>query len=384
MSGPVIQGWCPGAHRPMAAADGLVVRVRPSLGQVTPAQARGIADLALRFGTGLIELTSRANLQLRGVADHTGLMLALDGLGLIDADPAFEARRNITLTPFRDAGGREEQIAAALEDALRDPGLASLPGKFGFVVDTGAVRRLAATSGDIRLEAAGGDLVVRADGCETGMAVASISDAVEAAVALARWFLGSGGVGADGRGRMARHLMTTPLPEALKGAALPDAPEVPARPGFHDGLALFAAPFGQMAAQDLRALADAAPESLRVTPWRMLALPGLRQLPALPQGHELIVSPDDPRLRVLACTGAPGCPQASVETRQLAARLAPYLPDGELLHVSGCAKGCAHPARATVTLVGRAGKFDLIRDGAPWGSPDQTGLAPETLTDMIR
>ena len=29
MSAPVIQGWCPGALRPMMSGDGLVVRVRP-------------------------------------------------------------------------------------------------------------------------------------------------------------------------------------------------------------------------------------------------------------------------------------------------------------------------------------------------------------------
>jgi precorrin-3B synthase len=50
MSEPAIRGWCPGAHRPMASGDGLVVRVRPPLGELTPAQAEGLADLADRFG----------------------------------------------------------------------------------------------------------------------------------------------------------------------------------------------------------------------------------------------------------------------------------------------------------------------------------------------
>ena len=50
-------------------------------------------------------------------------------------------------------------------------------------------------------------------------------------------------------------------------------------------------------------------------------------------------------LRVIACTGAPGCLQAHAATRPLARALAPKLT--ETLHVSGCAKGCAHPDRSS-------------------------------------
>ena len=75
--------------------------------------------------------------------------------------------------------------------------------------------------------------------------------------------------------------------------------------------------------------------------------------------------------------------QASVRTRDLARDLAPHLPPGRRLHVSGCAKGCAHPEPAEVTLVGRDGAFDLVRDGAPWDEPALWSLHPDTLTDMI-
>ncbi|HEX9857735.1 MAG TPA: precorrin-3B synthase, partial [Paracoccaceae bacterium] len=60
-TGPVIQGWCPGALRPMLSGDGLVVRVRPRLGRLTPDQAAGIAALARAHGTGLLDLSARAN-----------------------------------------------------------------------------------------------------------------------------------------------------------------------------------------------------------------------------------------------------------------------------------------------------------------------------------
>ena len=64
-----IQGWCPGALRPMPSGDGLVVRIRPPLGRLTQAQGQGIAELAARYAQPLLDLTSRANLQLRGIAE---------------------------------------------------------------------------------------------------------------------------------------------------------------------------------------------------------------------------------------------------------------------------------------------------------------------------
>ncbi|BBI51636.1 hypothetical protein HORIV_40570 [Vreelandella olivaria] len=63
---PSIKGWCPGAWRPMATGDGLLVRVRPPLGELSRAQLLALCDAAETFGSGLIELTSRANFQLRG------------------------------------------------------------------------------------------------------------------------------------------------------------------------------------------------------------------------------------------------------------------------------------------------------------------------------
>ncbi len=385
MSTPGIRGWCPGAHRPMTSGDGLVVRVRPALGQITPDQALGLAELAGRFASGVVELTNRANLQLRGVEDHAGLLERLAGLALLDFDPAVEARRNIVLSPFRKAGGIDEQIAQGLAEGLTDAALAGLPGKFGLVVDCGAVRWLAAVSGDIRIERAGDSLIVRADGCPTGRAVPDADTAVALALAMARWFLGSGGVGADGRGRMARHLGAgASLPPQLRGDAIPADTCAQPGPGPLGGDFLAAASFGQLAASDLRALAYSGVASLRITPWRSMVLPGLRDASALGSDHGLILQADDPRLRVLVCTGAPGCVQASVETRALAMRLAPHVPAGCVLHVSGCAKGCAHPGQADITLVGREGCFDLVRAGAPWDKPCESGLAPETLARVIR
>lgn len=82
-----VQGWCPGALRPMVSGDGLVLRIRPHGGRLLSDQARLIADLSQEHGNGLIDLTSRANMQLRGLdqAGHRAVIDALSGAGLIDA-----------------------------------------------------------------------------------------------------------------------------------------------------------------------------------------------------------------------------------------------------------------------------------------------------------
>ena len=87
---------------------------------------------------------------------------------------------------------------------------------------------------------------------------------------------------------------------------------------------------------------------------------------------------------VHACPGAPLCPQATVATTELATALAAQ-SEGSL-HVSGCAKGCAFPRQAQRTLVGRAGKFDLVLNGKPWDGPARRGLDPACaakLADLI-
>jgi precorrin-3B synthase len=193
-------------------------------------------------------------------------------------------------------------------------------------------------------------------------------------LALARWFVQSGGISGE-RGRMAAHL--------ARGAVLPTIfTEVPAtsttpfspEPGPVAQGVLVGFEFGQVPAEMLTALSDLG--ALRVTPWRMLLIEGANAMPDLPG---LITQPDDPMLRVIACTGAPGCRQATQPTRALARSLAPHLPDGAVLHVSGCGKGCAHPGPTNFTLTAQAAGFDLIRDGHARDLPQRSGLTAEFL-----
>ena len=133
-----VKGWCPGALRPMMSGDGLVVRVRPFGGRLRRAQADGIASLAAAHGNGLVDVSSRGNLQIRGVSpeSHPVLIEGLKLMGLIDPTPEVESRRNILVTPFWKPSDETEILAAMLTDALAAADAPELPGKFGFAVDT--------------------------------------------------------------------------------------------------------------------------------------------------------------------------------------------------------------------------------------------------------
>lgn len=369
MSDFAVKGWCPDAWHPMMAGDGLLVRVKPRLGRLTRGQVLGLCDAVMAHGNGLIDVTRRANLQIRGVRE-LGWPVLLDrllALDLVDADPAIEIRRNILVAPNWRYGDDSHRIASELQERLGE--LPDLPGKVGFVVDAGQASALSGEAGDFRIERGGeGSLIVRADGRRAGVAVAAGMEA-DALIALANWFVASGGAHA---GRAVRHEVA--LPDWANGDILPLPPTARIAPGRHDLGMAYGLPFGRVEARMLAGMMEPpATEAVRLTPWRVLLLEGA---PAVPL-EGLLCDPTDPLLRAEACPGAPHCPQATVETRDLARRLAPHV-EGRL-HVSGCAKGCVHPHPADVTLTGRDGLFDLSLNARAGGPSLRSALGPAEL-----
>ncbi|MDE2239449.1 MAG: precorrin-3B synthase [Rhodospirillales bacterium] len=330
----IVKGWCPGAWRPMMAEDGLILRIRPPEGRLSAMQAQGLAALAREEGQARISLTSRANLQMRGVRPerHEPLLQGLAELGLLDDDEAMETARNIIVTPFWQADDGTLRLAHALAQAL--PEFPALPGKFGFAIDCGARPVLGDVSADIRLERnAAGRLLVRADGSETGDEVTEAT-AIPRMKAMAEWFLAQGG-----------KRMRQIFPDAHRQTGFAPVPG-PSEAGM-----LVAFAFGEIPLETLARLGE-----MRLTPWRMVLLPGVETLPEMPG---TILTPNDPMLRVFACTGAPNCAQGFAPVRDLAAGLAAHLPAGTSLHVSGCGKGCAHQTPANFTLVAGTEGFTL-------------------------
>ncbi|PAU76913.1 cobalamin biosynthesis protein CobG [Halomonas salipaludis] len=379
MDEPRIKGWCPGAWRPMATGDGLLVRVRPRLGRLTRQQMLALCEAAETFGSGLVELTSRANLQLRGVSEASwpGLMDYLVEHGLVDPDPDSERRPQLLLAPDWQADDATFEAARLLEARLDE--LPALPAKWGLAIDAGVAPLLGEVSADLRIErSAPGSLIVRADGRELGTPVDSPAAAVELLVRLANWFVDSGGYDA---GRMRRH--TAPLP-AWAPAVMAPAEAGPRLPlgAYLEGEGAWGRvvglPFGRAPAAALRAAVDsAAVSAVRVTPWRRLLVEG--EAPTAVPG--LLDDDRDPRLCVDVCPGAPHCEQASVETLALAERLSGRIEGS--VHVSGCAKGCARQTLADLCLSGRDGRFDLIVSGRADGTPDATGLSETDVIEYI-
>lgn len=357
-----IKGWCPSAHRPMMSGDGLLVRIHPRKARLTAQETHALCDAALAYGNGMIDVTSRANLQIRGVSEagYPALLERLIEVGLVDPDPAKEAAHSITVTPFWHLGDLTDRLATVLGATQR----LDLPDKMGIVVDAGLAPMLTTVSGDFRFETdETGGLVLRADGAIAGWSI-SESDAPAALVEMAEWFLKTGGAE---KGRMARHLRETDLPPEWQTNP-PVVGGGPPTPGAaHDGH-LYGVPFGQTDAIALKDLMNKTGAShIRLTPWRMLYLEDAAKVDV-----PGFLSAPDPLLDVYACPGAPACAQASVATRDLARLLVPKIKGR--LHVSGCAKGCARRTPTAITLVGRNGRFDLVQDGTPADTPIKTGL----------
>jgi precorrin-3B synthase len=94
---------------------------------------------------------------------------------------------------------------------------------------------------------------------------------------------------------------------------------------------------------------------------------------------------------VVACAGAPICASADIAARalapQIAAAAAPHLDGSFKIHISGCAKGCAHPAPATLTVVGTPAGCALISNGSTRDAPFKivaTSELPDAIASIAR
>ncbi|TCH98173.1 precorrin-3B synthase [Roseococcus sp. SYP-B2431] len=364
------RGACPSLAVPMQTGDGLLLRA-PAC-DWTPAMALAIARSAAAFGNGVVEITARGNLQLRGLRPETAGPCgeSLVALGIADA-PAVMAGPLAGRDPLELADPRG--IAAAVAASWPE-GLAP---KTSVVVDGGGALHLDAVAADLRLVAMEeGGWLLGLDGVTTRwLARVDSTGAAEAVLRQLRR-LGT---------RRARDM-------PVESGTTPPPARAPAEPiGRHAAGAIgVAGAFGTLDAPVLAAFAEALPPQalLRPAPGRALLVLGIGveeggTLLATAGRLGLVTDPSDPRRRIAACPGAPACASAEAATRPLAAALAalPDLPG--MLHVSGCAKGCAHPGPAAITLVGRDGGFGLVRAGGPRDLP-ACHLAPGEVAAALR
>jgi precorrin-3B synthase len=361
-----VKGWCPGALRPMQSGDGLIVRIRPRGASVSRAAMQGIADAAERYGNGHIDLTRRANLQIRGVRAETlgGLQETLGALGLLDASAEAESARNILLSPLAGLDPSEildmRPLATGLAEHLAaEPAARALRAKFGLVLDGGGRLPVSGERADILLVACAVNgrpmIAIARDGSEwRGMV--EPNDAVTAVCQIIA-----------GNDPELQPVGTRTVQKTNFKATLPGCLQLSSL----CSVVGLGAPFGRLEAGQMRVLSEMTDE-VRLSPWRVvyLAVTGGRaadRIAAAAREAGFATEADDPLMRIQACTGRPACHAAEADTRADAGKIARWMAAGGFpgtAHLSGCAKGCASSARADLTLVGTTGGYRLMRNAA--------------------
>jgi precorrin-3B synthase len=390
------RGACPSLSAPMQTGDGLLARLNPLEGRLTGRQLAGLARAAEACGNGLLEITMRGSLQVRGLTAESAVRLRAEVAAL---DIAWHPGVPVATGPLAGLDASEiadprplaEEIRAR-SDALGLP--ARLGPKVSVTVDGGGALGLALVA-DVALAAVPGAEALR---WRLTVGDRVLGDHATAdAVAMAIRMLAA----VADRGRLAR---SRDLPDAVltdvAGAAPTPATELPAtRPPVGRFLLAggawgrgFALAFGQIGSRALAAFAQAAGEAreMRLAPGRGLIVLHLAEdeeaaLVASAMDLGLVSNADDPRLAVSACAGKPACASAHLPTKSLAERLVaarPDLIDGAFrLHISGCEKQCGRPAGPSVVLRGRPGGHLIGAEGC--ALPDELGRVLARLAGTL-
>ncbi len=356
------------------AADGALARVRLPGGMIEPRQLEALAHAANRFGSSAMELTSRGNIQIRGIRDDeaaTALADAVATAGLLPS-PTHERMRNIVASPLSGRVGGSADVREWVRrcDAAicAAPDLAALPGRFWFSIDDGRgdVSGLAA---DVGAHVTGDSVALLLAGRDTGVRIAP-SEVVPTLISVARRFV-------EVRGdawRIAELTDTSVLIDGLARSAAPGATWPPvSRPPVgwisqDDGrIALGAgAPLGVLQARVAEYLA-AIDAPMVVTPWRSVLVcdlddgvadAALRVL--APFG--LVFDEGSPWLDVSACTGSPGCERSAADVRADATR-AVGDPSTAHRHFVGCERACGSPPTGEVLIA--TGDGYVLRKASP-------------------
>lgn len=395
------KGWCPGARRPMRVKDGLLVRLRITCGILSAAALRGIAQAGRNYGNSRFDLTSRANLQIRGVREDQlpRLIDSLDAFGLVDTEASAERLRHILVSPLAGLDGRDHAHAAAkaLAAMLAESGdFYALPAKFGFLVNDESALSLGSVPADIRFDRETGEdaFSIAIGGTFDGAIPLGRCEAAaipQIAIRIARAYLNLAAQMPVPPRRM-RGLIETQGADAIAAASgLRVHPE--RGPGSVEELSSIGllhhhekyvfgagAPFGSLDTDMLLAAAGGAEMfgtgEIRLTPWRALILPHVwpereRAMRDYFATHGFIVARDDPRLAVAACGGSSSCERGTADARSDALALMSYArrlrATGVALQVLGCGKSCGRQAGTPLTLTANGGLYDLAVGETPLG-----------------
>ncbi len=406
MTASFARGACPSLLAPLETGDGLLVRILPT-GPIPLRAFAGLCAAALTQGNGTMEISARGSVQIRGLTPVTAPSFAAAvsalKLDIGEGVPVLADPLPGDSTALIDANA----LAAELRNAIALAALALAP-KLSVIVDGGGTLHLDALNADIRVRAgatADGPLLhlaVAGDGT-TASPLGAVAPE-EARAVVSRLLAVIAAHGAQVRAAdVLRHAGIAAFQEAI-GTRIVPAPSLPPRlpadmVGTHSlkddlyalgvGLA-----FGHVEAGTLRALTDIARAHgalwARPAPDRSLLLGPFKRTTIKTMRDEarrlgFAVDPSDARRRVVACPGAPSCASGLIAARTIAAEIAKSLElpgRGVVVHVSGCAKGCAHPAATRLTIVGTARGCGVVYDGTAQATPSSY-VVPTSLAEEI-
>lgn len=391
------------------AQDSFMSRLRFPGGIVQSYQFRGIADLSDRFGGGYVDVTTRANLQIREIkpSDTTDFLEGLYDLGVINRGAGGDNIRNITASPLAGIDPEElidtRPLARQLHYLiLNRRELFGLPRKFNIAFDGGgqisaledtndigftAVRH--SQTGEVYFRLTLGGITGHGDFArDTGIALKP-DQCIETAVAIVKAFILHGDrtdrkkarlkyvldrMGFDAFIQECEKQLGKPLPRVPLDHFDP-RPSVKkdAHIGVHSqrqaGLSYIGVvlPVGRLTSQQVRGIADLSDRfgsgHLRLTVWQNLILPDVKDenvqevVKALEQ-MGLATDASGIRAGLVACTGNAGCKYANANTKKHALELADYLEERVDLdqpiniHLTGCPHSCAQHFIGDIGLLG--------------------------------
>ena len=409
---------CPGLFQPSAAKDGLLSRLRIPGGLLTVAQCDAIADLADESGGGYVEVTNRANVQIRELQSNLDAeqLTRLQAVGLASPIAAVDALRNIMCSPT--AGIDRQQlldtrplVAAWNRYLTTRPDFAVLSPKFSVCFDGGEAVSVRDRPNDISFVAAAiADAVYfrvhlsagdrGASPCDVGVLIRP-EESLPLLIAMTevyrdytlqkrnhhnqhkprlRDLLHDWGVekylqAIVDRFPFSLQRSEEKLLQHRKGIDNSSCSNSYNHLGIHpqhqSGLSYIGCvlPLGRLETTQLRGLATLASQYggsiLRLTPWQNVVLADIRtaQIEWVQQKIArlgLYASATHPHGAIVACSGSTGCQSSATHTQADALALAAYLRQHIVLdrpiniHFSGCEKSCAQHHASDMTLLGIA------------------------------
>jgi precorrin-3B synthase len=375
------ENFCPGILHATQAKDGLLIRIRVPGGLIEATQLRAVAELSGKFADGSVEITSRANLQIRAIQEQDLQEVArgLTDVGLLPSR-THDRVRNIVASPL--AGLEAEEVfetramVRELDQKLQAESLfIGLSPKFTFGLHGGR-RRYSHDVEDLALEVCdcADRMRLLIDGVSTGCCVPT-AKAVDCLLQAARSCINlaqEAGVAVRSKrigetARIVEALGLFPGP-CLGTRSATDLIEVV--PGVSPGRwsecvnVTPSVPLGRLNSHQAQGIADLAEQwgaDLRLTPWRGVLLG------AIPIGaaDEVIQQLALIGLRcdgrdgfhgIAACAGITGCEASLADVRSHAASLAQCLSSKQLsrswtVNLSGCEKQCARRHGASAELI---------------------------------